>query len=397
MILNEITYWVTLASMPKMLTKRKIQLCAKCYSHDFQYSIVDLFERPEIRCELGVTSEEEILFATAYQQLANNAFMVEDLLSQGYEIIPINSPAYPRSLIKNLKSGAPCVLYVKGNKDLLKTESTAIVGSRKADSISLEFTENIAKKAVLENKVVVSGFAKGVDRQALDTAIQAHGKSVIVLPQGITTFTSGFRQYYQQIYQGQVTVISIFHPKAAWSKEFAMARNSIIYGLSTEIYVAQSDIKGGTWSGVIEGLKRIKSYNINQKIYVRMPNINEENANLLLIQKGGIGVDMFGNVVANILSTDNSKNYVCSEPENIVESHVNEGSIQNDPIKKRVLNILTGKKMSKEIIAELKLDWSDARMKNFLRALPEVEEVKKSNKIFFFKKGYDEPHLFSNL
>jgi len=91
----------------------------------------------------------------------------------------------------------------------------------------------------------VSGFAKGVDRQALDSAVSAGGKSIIVLPQGIMTFGSGFKQYFKHIAQGRVLVMSTFAPNAPWSVEFAMARNAVIYGMASKIYVAQSDDKGG--------------------------------------------------------------------------------------------------------------------------------------------------------
>lgn len=386
MNMNEITYWITLASMPKMYTRRKNELYVNCYTHSPQYSIIDLFERPKIRREIGVTAEEELLFMAAYQSLANNAFMVEDLLNQGYEILPITSPDYPRSLKHYLKKAAPCVLYVKGDKRLLNCASTAIVGSRNANANSLAFTTNVAQKVTKDNKIVVSGFAKGVDRQALDAAIQAHGRSIIVLPQGIATFTSGYRQYYQQIYQGQVTVISTFHPNAPWSKELAMARNTIIYGLSSEIYAAESDSKGGTWSGVIEGLKK------GQKIYIRKPNADETNANLQLIQKGGIGVDIYGNVLNNIpeLSIEDNGIRVI---QNLSKPSLNNKPLDND-VKTVILGILVGKKISKQILAESKLDWSDARMKNFLRSLPEVGEEKKSGKVYFFKLGNEEPTLF---
>lgn len=51
--------------------------------------------------------------------------------------------------------------------------------------------------------------------------------------------------------------------------------------------------------------------------------------------------------------------------------------------------------MSKQILAEANLDWSDARMKRFLRSLSEVGEEKKAGKILFFKLGYEEPSLFN--
>ncbi|MBF0302199.1 MAG: hypothetical protein HQK73_04100 [Desulfamplus sp.] len=69
-----------------------------------------------------------------------------------------------------------------------------------------------------------------------------------------------------------------------------MARNPIIYGLAKDIFVAQSSEKGGTWSGVINGLKK------GRVIYVRMPEDSEINANRLLIEKGAAPVDLAGNV-----------------------------------------------------------------------------------------------------
>lgn len=167
-------------------------------------------------------------------------------------------------------------------------KSIAIVGSRNASDISLQFTDKIAQLASKEYKVVVSGFAKGVDKQALVSAIKYKGQSIIVLPQGILTFESGFKTYYRQIVDGDVLVLSTFFPKAPWRTDLAMARNPIIYGLANEIYVAESSDKGGTWSGVDDGLRK------KRVVYVRKPEKPEPNANLLLIQKGGIPVDFNG-------------------------------------------------------------------------------------------------------
>ena len=119
----------------------------------------------------------------------------------------------------------------------------------------------------------VSGFAKGVDKQALDSAINYKGQSIIVLPQGIMTFGSGFIKYYKQIVDGDVLLLSTFFPKAPWKAELAMARNPIIYGLADEIYVSESSDKGGTWSGVVDGLRK------NRKIYVRQTDLYENTAN----------------------------------------------------------------------------------------------------------------------
>ena len=367
MIKQELTYWITLALMPKIWTKRKNEIYVNCFNHSPRITIIDLFENPSYWNELGLTDTEIEIFKDAHEQLANNSFIVEDLLSQGYDILPIHSKFYPKTLKDNLKTGAPTVIFTKGNKQLLQEPSIAIVGSRKADDISLRFTNNVAKKASAMNKIVVSGFAKGVDKQALDATLDSGGKSIIVLPQGIMTFASGFKQYYKAIAQGNVLVMSTFAPKAPWSKEFAMARNPIIYGMASDIFVAQSDEKGGTWSGVIDGLRKKRT------IYVRWPEPNETNANIKLIEKGATAVDINGN-----------------EQKNITESLKQETDIFNS----KIISILSGEPMtSKGIISKLNLDWSDAKLKKHLEKMQEIEKTKIKNRIYYKLKDNDSNFL----
>ena len=366
MIKQELTYWVTLALIPKMWTKRKNEIYVRCYQHEPQISIVDLFDDSSNWDFVGLNDVEKSQFAEARAQLPNNSFLVEELIAQGYDILPMTHDEYPKILKKNLQYNAPTVIYTKGNKALLQEASIAIVGSRSADTLSLTFTDNIAKKAVSENKVVVSGFAKGVDRQALDSAVGANGKSIIVLPQGIMTFGSGFKQYYKQVAQGNILVMSTFAPKAPWSVEFAMARNPIIYGMASEIFVAQSDDKGGTWSGVIDGLHK------NRPIYVRYPNKNEKNANLQLIQKGASAVDINGQILT--LSVEEKK-----APE----------QLQKEKFDLQIIEILNKVDMisAKDIIQRLNIEWKDDKMKRYLNNLQQVEKKKIGTRVYYSLKS----------
>lgn len=373
MIKQELTYWVTLALIPKMWTKRKNEIYVNCFQHVPQISIIDLFENSANWDLIGMNDIEKTQFEEAKVQLANNSFLVEELIAQGYDILPITHEDYPRLLKNNLKFNAPTVIYTKGNKSLLQAPSIAIVGSRNADAKSLSFTDNIAKKATNENKVVVSGFAKGVDRQALDSAVGINGKSIIVLPQGIMTFGSGFKQYFKHIAQGRVLVMSTFAPKAPWSVEFAMARNPIIYGMASEIFVAQSDDKGGTWSGVIDGLRK------KRPIYVRYPEKKEKNANLLLIQKGASAVDFYGNSLT--LSPEEQKT-----PDEIKKEKLDSELIA-------ILNSVE-RISAKEIISRLNLDWKDDKMKRYLDNMQQAEKIKIKNRIYYRLKGKAEIGLF---
>ncbi len=355
---EELSYWLALAHLPKLRTKKKNEIIVRLFEE--KKTIIDFFhfEPKQWKDNYQLNENEILLFQDAIKELSNYAFMVEDLLEQGYSILPITSPDYSPILKKNLgRTYAPPLIYTKGNKAIMKEKSVAIVGSRKADKVSLDFTDNVAKLTSKEYKVMVSGFAKGVDKQALDSALKYKGQSIIVLPQGISTFNSGFKKYYKQIIEGNVLVLSIFFPKATWSVGLAMARNPIIYGLAAEIYVAESSNKGGTWSGVVDGLRK------GRKIFVRKPVFNEKNANNQLIQKGAIPVDSSGEILSNEQQTIINQNVVSEPDSNDVEHKIIE------LLKKGVFT-------SKKIIDTLKLDWSTRKVSSFLKEQDEIITVK---------------------
>ncbi len=354
---KELTYWLALAHVPKIKTKKKNEIIVQLFEQG--KSVIDFFESEysvwEDRYQLNKSEVE--LFIDAKKELSNYAFMVEDLLEQGYNILPITSQDYSPTLKKNLgRTYAPPVIYTKGNLQIMKEKSVAIVGSRKANDNSLEFTDNVAKNASKGYKVVVSGFAKGVDKQALDSALKYKGQSIIVLPQGIATFQSGFKKYYKQIIDGDILVLSTFYPKAPWSVQLAMARNPIIYGLASEIYVAESSEKGGTWSGVMDGLRK------GRMIYVRKPNPQEKNANNTLISKGGKAVDIKGNLITYEIQYE-------------IKSKAFESELNNT--EEKILEFLkTGVFPAKKIVDTLKIDWSSRKVSDFLKNRKDILTVK---------------------
>lgn len=290
---KEIPYLIALTHSSKLRIEQINALLVKII-HERQSSLEEFFQGSENlwKHEFNLGEKELSGIKAAKAELPNSSFIAEDLLAQGYDVIPLYSPEYSKTLKDNLKAkSSPPILYVKGNKQILQEDSIAIVGSRDASEISLRFTDNLAKMASEKYKVVVSGFAKGVDKQALDSALKYKGHSIIVLPQGIMTFDSGIKNYYTQIVEGDVLVLSTFFPKAPWSVQLAMGRNPYIYGLAKNIFVAESGADGGTWSGVINGLRK------GRIIYVRRPEPDESNANLELIDKGAIPVDFDGNII----------------------------------------------------------------------------------------------------
>ncbi len=364
---NEYPYWMALSHLPKWGNGKINQLIIEIlYTKKISFHEFFSLDDKEIKAEFNLLPNQIADIQKVKSELPNYSFLAENLLEQGFQLIPLNSKVYSETLKQNLKrKNSPPLLYVKGNTKLLNEDSIAIVGSRKASEISLEFTRNIAKKCAENYKVVVSGFAKGVDKMALDATLEYNGHSIIVLPQGILTFGSGIKKYYKKIIDGDVLILSTYHPKVSWSVGLAMNRNTYIYGLAKNIYVAESDSKGGTWNGVMEGLKK------GRKLFIRKPGQDEKNANSMLIIQGAIPVDQFGHPIE-------------SEENNVEE---------------KLRQILSqGHLTVKSINEKLDMEIDQKNLQKLLSNLSFVDsKLVKKRKYYFLKNSIPEqPELFSH-
>ena len=371
---SELSYWMALAHLEGMRTKDKMEIVVQCFKHDRQLS--DFFNASDElkEKEYHVTKDHIAKLKTCMPLVPNYSFMAENLLDQGYDIITVRDEEYPPALKKNLKYNSPLVIYTKGDKSLLQKQGVAVVGSRKAGPQALAFTTTVAAREASAGNVIVSGFAKGVDRQALDASLAANGYSIAVLPQGITTFTSGYKQLYKHIIDGHVLIMSYFMPTAGWSVGLAMARNAIVYALASKIFVAESDSKGGTWSGAIEGINRQRKNVDDISIYVRVPEEKEKNANRELIEAGAKPVNSQGDEIPR------------SEAVSNIEKITN-----------AVIDLLkTHELRPQEVASYLKLDWSDDKVKRFLNSLSSkgVMKIKKGRYNVYTAMDNPGPSLF---
>ena len=386
--MDENAFWIAIAHLPRWVTENINRLIVQVL-HEKKMDWSRFFEMDKADwCNVFHFSDKELvdLFAVK-NDLPRLAFIAEQLQNEGFQIIPINSPDYPPALKENLKiKSAPPVLYIKGRKNLLQENAVAIIGSRNSGTSALEFTDHVAKKCVKEGKVVVSGFAKGVDKQALDSTLEAKGKSIIVLPQGILTFQSGFNKYYTPIVSGEVLVLSTFFPQAGWDVGFAMARNTYIYGLAKEIYVAESDSTGGTWEGAIDGLKK------QRKIFVRIPEPEEKNANSRLIDLGCQAVDSMGEL-SETRHTDTPDLFEQVKNQEVNDIHTLYSKEPGD-IENKILGFLKkGAYTSEEIKLALKLDWDGRKLTAFLKKNPNIKTIP-GNPASYTRNEMESPSLF---
>lgn len=182
-------------------------------------------------------------------------FAVEEWARQGIWVLSRGDGSYPRALKSRLREKAPPLLFGVGNRDLLEGDGLGMVGSRNADEVALRFTRDVARRCAEEQLNVVSGGAKGVDREAMSAALSAGGSVLGILPEGVAKVAVS-KANREPIAEGRLTLVSPYHPHARWTRGNAMGRNKHIYAFSDWTLVVSSATEGGTWNGAVESVRK---------------------------------------------------------------------------------------------------------------------------------------------
>jgi len=144
----------------------------------------------------------------------------------------------------------PWVLTYKGNLNLLEqSRKLSIVGSRRADPEVLYWLNKNLK--TMDNKtVLVSGGAIGVDQEVHKIALRENFPTVVVLPVGVTKiYPYSLSLIISQFFKRDplsVLLISQFYPDQKVFKSSFYPRNYVLSAISSQLIVAQSEIRSGT-------------------------------------------------------------------------------------------------------------------------------------------------------
>ena len=154
------------------------------------------------------------------------------------------SERYPESL-KNIAQ-PPLALFYEGNIDFLEYPSIAMVGARLATPYASQVLYQFIPKLVLENLVIVSGLAKGVDRLSHELAILAGGKTIGVIGCGLDRcYPKEVSDLFQEMKQKQL-VLSEYPLGTPIKKHHFPMRNRIIAGLTQGTCVIEAKERSGS-------------------------------------------------------------------------------------------------------------------------------------------------------
>lgn len=188
---------------------------------------------------------------------------------------------YPARMKLYLKGKAPAVLYYAGNDQFWVGGGMAFVGSRNISDEATEAIRRVVRECVDANMPIVSGGARGADQTSMRTAFECGGSVVAALP-GDLLKTCLTRENREAIGAGRVLLFSAVDPDERFTPINAMDRNKYIYAMADYAFVAQSDTKGGTWTGAVEELKRPEHH----PVFVYMGRSRVEGCAKLVAQGG---------------------------------------------------------------------------------------------------------------
>ncbi|MBT4196269.1 MAG: DNA-protecting protein DprA [Gammaproteobacteria bacterium] len=183
------------------------------------------------------------------------ALAVEKWSRAGLWILTRSDANYPSRLKKHLKANSPPVLFGCGNQALLNKGGIAVIGSRNTSKEDLQYSKDLGVLSAQKGYSIVSGGARGVDEESMMGALNTDGTVIGVLANSLLQACTSHK-YRKALMNNNLVLVSAFYPEAGFNVGNAMQRNKYIYCLADTSIAVHSGTKGGTWTGVLENLKK---------------------------------------------------------------------------------------------------------------------------------------------
>lgn len=267
------TYLIALNQIEKIGDRRIYELIKHYESvesifEDKEKNLKELIEK-KFKFKVNDFNKNEIL------DKAEN--IIKKSKEYGIEILSLFDKEYPFNL-KQIDN-PPYILYYKGDLKKLRRNSISIVGTRNPTNESKKYAFDIASKLSALNITVVSGMAKGIDKEAHLGAISSLVNTAAVLGNGIDiVYPSENVKVYNKLIESGI-IISEFEVGRKPDRINFPRRNRIISGLSYATIMVEASSKSGALITVDYALnqgrevyiapydEKLKEYFGNHKLY----------------------------------------------------------------------------------------------------------------------------------
>jgi len=140
---------------------------------------------------------------------------------------------------------SPMMIYMKGDADLNAQKVISVVGTRQATKYGKLSCQKIIKELFLNNVLIVSGLAFGIDTCAHKCSLENGLQTVGILAHGLDRIYPSVNTRLAQKMIKQGGLITEFITETNPDKENFPKRNRIIAGLSDAVLVVEAGTRGG--------------------------------------------------------------------------------------------------------------------------------------------------------
>src|SRR3989344_1950325 len=235
---KETAYWVATSAIPGV--------GSATFNYLLRYfkTLKKFWEAPREKIDklkVDTKTRESIL---SFRAQVDPKIYLGKVYENGIKVTSLLDRTYPANL--RSVSDAPAVLYYKGS--LLAQDDLAIgvVGSRNATVYGRQVTEKLVSNLVMSGLAIVSGLAKGIDSIAHRAALEAGGRTIAVLGNGVDLIYPPENKSLAERIIGNGALVSEFPLGFPSVPANFPARNRIISGLSLGILVTEAAIDSGS-------------------------------------------------------------------------------------------------------------------------------------------------------
>jgi DNA processing protein len=158
-------------------------------------------------------------------------------------ILVRGSAGYPASLAP--LAGSPPLLYIRGDLQPVDAHAVALVGSRACTSYGQRTAHRIAYDLAKAGITVVSGLARGIDAEAHRGALEAGGRTIAVLANGLSrVYPPEHAELAEQVVRSGALLSEACMKMEPLAGMFP-ARNRIICGISRALVVIEAGERSG--------------------------------------------------------------------------------------------------------------------------------------------------------
>ena len=168
---------------------------------------------------------------------------IEQARDVGIDVITCEDERYPHNL--RFIQDRPILLYVKGEVTETDAQALAVVGSRRCTIQGKEQARRFAGELSAMGFTIVSGLARGIDKEAHLGALDAGGRTIAVLGSGFCNLYPKDHEKLAQKVAEQGAVISEFPLDTGPNAWNFPRRNRIVSGLALGAVIVEAGRQSG--------------------------------------------------------------------------------------------------------------------------------------------------------